>query len=176
MDQRSRLLTFPAELRDHVFRLALVNGSPIEVYPEEAANKAALLATCKQIRSEALAIYYSENTFIFPLAWAAQMTDLKWRRAISDRRADLMRDFRIDLDLNLKGTDMRISELLMIYSGFNGMHRRVWIKKQVAKAGVDVNCLSFIARKDEAQLRRTRDAQWYVLPSTKVFWAELLVD
>ena len=59
----SPLLTLPAELRNRIYRLALCkrDGNTIStnVVPEPP-----LLATCKQIRNEATAIFYRENDLV----------------------------------------------------------------------------------------------------------------
>lgn len=54
------LLELPAELRNDIYRLALVQDSDIDVNHTRFA-KPALLSTCKQIRHEACKIFYAEN-------------------------------------------------------------------------------------------------------------------
>lgn len=59
----------PAELRNYIYRLLLVKGSPI--YPRKSDHRTeersvvALLQTNKQIRDEALSIYFGLNDFRF---------------------------------------------------------------------------------------------------------------
>lgn len=65
-DDRSPLLRLPAELRNDIYRFALVASGDIIIKagltpPPEPG----LLATCRKIRSEALSIYYEENRFSF---------------------------------------------------------------------------------------------------------------
>lgn len=163
MDQHSPLLNLPAELRNHIFKLAVVKDHPIEIYSWVAHRKAALLATCKQIRSEALAIYYGENTFIFPLPWNPKVTESKWRDAISNRRTDLIRDLRIDLHLGLNGSEVYVRSQLDKCKTNNAYRTIMQIKKQVAETGVGVNCFSLAARKDEDHVRRLSKGSWYVL-------------
>lgn len=58
------LLTMPGELRNRIYRDALVTDLPIHVTRDENWKQPALLATSKQIRRETYRIYYLENHFI----------------------------------------------------------------------------------------------------------------
>lgn len=60
----SRLLSLPAELRNRVYRLVLLENRPIRVTQSGFDQGGGLLSTCKQIRQEALKIYYYENKFL----------------------------------------------------------------------------------------------------------------
>ena len=62
--QESPLLALAAELRNRIYRYALASGVPIDVSTTNTTS-AALLATCHEIRGEAIGIYFSENTFEF---------------------------------------------------------------------------------------------------------------
>lgn len=64
MDQ-SPLQKLPPELRNRIYELALLERLPIAVSTHGPNEKATtpLLQTCRQIRVEASAIYYSGNTF-----------------------------------------------------------------------------------------------------------------
>lgn len=59
---RLSLLRLPAELRNRVWELALIDTHPI-VVDQSNYRQPALLRTCSQIRNEAAAIYYEQNTF-----------------------------------------------------------------------------------------------------------------
>ena len=69
-EQPSPLLRLPAELREHIYRYVLVNDEPIAIpsqswtlgFPLDPSDPP-FTCTCRQIRSEALAIFYSENIF-----------------------------------------------------------------------------------------------------------------
>lgn len=54
----------PAEIRNHIYELVLVSESPIKAteHPRDAIPP--LLQVCRQVRSEALPIFYSQNTFL----------------------------------------------------------------------------------------------------------------
>lgn len=56
------LLGIPPELRNHIYRYALVQDSGIQVSAQERLQPA-LLRTCRQTRKEASSIFYEENTF-----------------------------------------------------------------------------------------------------------------
>lgn len=63
---RCHLLELPAELRNHIFELAVVTKSLIHVNPWTLAThpvQSALTQTNQQIRSECLPILFSQNTF-----------------------------------------------------------------------------------------------------------------
>lgn len=63
------LLTLPAEMRNNIYRFALVEDAqpipiPIGTHPP---NQPSLLNTCRQIRHEAAGIYFEENSFDFEI-------------------------------------------------------------------------------------------------------------
>lgn len=66
---KSRLLALPGELRNRIYRYALVKDGPIAF--KCGNNRSgerfvpAILQVCRQIRSEAIRIYFHENTFSF---------------------------------------------------------------------------------------------------------------
>lgn len=63
-----RLLSLPPEIRHTIWTFALSEASPIVVRCPETGVKPgqpALLCACRQIRSEAIGIYFSNNTFSF---------------------------------------------------------------------------------------------------------------
>lgn len=59
----SGLLSLPAELRNRIYRLVLLRHRTIRVTKSGFNQGSGILATCKQIRYEALKIYYYENAF-----------------------------------------------------------------------------------------------------------------
>ncbi|KAK4610581.1 hypothetical protein CLAFUW4_14138 [Fulvia fulva] len=62
----SRLLSLPAELRNKIYRLVLVEDSEIIIPPwGPLPAPPGLLATNTQIRNEASSIYFQENNFHF---------------------------------------------------------------------------------------------------------------
>ena len=62
-----RLQDLPAELRNTIYRYALVETVQIDVSPSGRVREPALLRTSKGIRRETLSIYYSENRFRYPI-------------------------------------------------------------------------------------------------------------
>lgn len=61
---RPSLLTIPPEMRNRIYRCALVQPEPIQLRPANRwPESPPLLQTCHQIRSESSGIYYQENTF-----------------------------------------------------------------------------------------------------------------
>ncbi|KAK4548794.1 hypothetical protein LTR36_008567 [Oleoguttula mirabilis] len=65
------LLSIPAELRNHIYRYALVEEGEIRVDAPHRTQPA-LLCTCRQIREEASGILFGENRFTTPVM------DLEW--------------------------------------------------------------------------------------------------
>ncbi|CAK1366965.1 unnamed protein product [Cercospora beticola] len=61
-DNRCLFFELSAELRNEIYELALVKSEEIEITKETFAQPA-LLRTCRQIRAEAVQIYYSRNEF-----------------------------------------------------------------------------------------------------------------
>lgn len=57
------LLKLPPELRNRIYRYAIVQDEPIDVAETTKKKEPALLATCKEIREQALKMFYHENTF-----------------------------------------------------------------------------------------------------------------
>lgn len=68
---RCRLVELPRELRDEIFKLAVVEASPItyitsDLYPQASIpQRPALMQTCHQIRHEASLLYFKLNRFRF---------------------------------------------------------------------------------------------------------------
>ncbi|KAK5694957.1 hypothetical protein LTR17_024748 [Elasticomyces elasticus] len=58
----SRLLDIAPELRNHIYRMAIIHNQPI-VVSTQGYNIPPLLSVCKQIRHEAESIFYYENAF-----------------------------------------------------------------------------------------------------------------
>ncbi|CZT15895.1 uncharacterized protein RCC_01734 [Ramularia collo-cygni] len=63
--QRSRLCKLPAEMKNAIYRFVLIEQDLIHVTASGySRNGGCILATCKEIRVEALGIYYDENKFL----------------------------------------------------------------------------------------------------------------
>ncbi|KAK4494755.1 hypothetical protein PRZ48_014111 [Zasmidium cellare] len=103
--QTSRLLTLPPELRNKIYTLVLVQGAPIQISerstkPSLAARGATahytrlleppFLLTCRQIRHEALPIFYGENVFFTAIKDALP----PWLLAIGPEKARMVRHIR----------------------------------------------------------------------------------
>lgn len=77
--QRSRcsLLDLPAELRNQIYQLAVVEKKPITVtqriphtfttYYLKPPERPALAQTCKQLQQEVLPVFFGQNTFVLDL-------------------------------------------------------------------------------------------------------------
>lgn len=65
--RNSRLLGLPAELRNNIYRLALVEGEIITPAQGSMPSVPPLLSTNRQIQAEAASIYVQENMFAFDI-------------------------------------------------------------------------------------------------------------
>ncbi|KXT01876.1 hypothetical protein AC578_2158 [Pseudocercospora eumusae] len=80
--QASRLLRLPAELRNNIYRYALISKSGIVIKDAagEVHNPPALLRVCRQINKEAESIFWAENSFRLSLRyddWQATLRTLE---------------------------------------------------------------------------------------------------
>lgn len=89
----SRLQSLPAELRNHIYQLAVVHERSVDAAVHATGSEStglspchwrfdcvqpALAATCRQIRNEILPIYYGENVFRFKIWTACSGQELGW--------------------------------------------------------------------------------------------------
>ena len=70
---RLKLFDFPTEIRNHIFRLALIEDKPIVAGRERTSSlwyahplPPGLVRVCRQARSEAIPIFYGGNIFSLP--------------------------------------------------------------------------------------------------------------
>ena len=66
VEQSSRLLALPAEIRNYIYTFAVVEDSPIEYYEVRKSSflgGPAILRVCRQTRTEAMPNFYGANTF-----------------------------------------------------------------------------------------------------------------
>lgn len=91
---RSPLAKLPAELRNHVYELALRHPVPLKLYWDPILDEfhrleafrprlpLALTETCQQVRVECTQIFYAINTFIID-GDQPENTDGRWTRPIA---------------------------------------------------------------------------------------------
>ena len=97
----SRLLELPAELRNDIYRFALV-GDPedkIKITPgmPNPPYEPALLRVSRQVRNEASSIYYQENHFRFDMPNFDASAYIKWVRAEPIVRSRLQVWFKLQV-------------------------------------------------------------------------------
>lgn len=80
MTQDSKLLALPAELRNPIYEMALIEDSPIriEVEPDARLEIPGLLLACKSLREETLGIWYQSNQFVIEIDECDATTLNKW--------------------------------------------------------------------------------------------------
>lgn len=92
----SPLLQLPAELRNQIYHHALVAGQRIDVTGVTSPKEPGLLATCKQIRSEAQSTYYTDNVFHVVVDLKQQAENHHWLKALGETRVGLVKELRIE--------------------------------------------------------------------------------
>ncbi|KAK3714663.1 hypothetical protein LTR37_007643 [Vermiconidia calcicola] len=102
LNQRSsHLLRLPAELRLRIYDYALSEDTQVVLLSDEGVKtgQPALLRTCRQIRNEALDLYYSSNIFVLVLnvnGRKAMETETAWT-ATQPARCQLVKKFIIEI-------------------------------------------------------------------------------
>lgn len=95
----SRVFGLPAELRNTIYSLVLVESSQVVISVERRNQPPALLATCTQVREEAASIYYSLNHFHFLVSDAESDTPLLWLSPRNDQVLRSIKKFTIEYSL-----------------------------------------------------------------------------
>ena len=67
MNNNSRFLALPAELKNEIYRVSLVQDYIWVPSTGPAPKEPGLLSVCREIRHDALQIYYKENSFCFDI-------------------------------------------------------------------------------------------------------------
>jgi hypothetical protein len=85
--QEPLLLLLPPEIRNIIYRYALVQGR-IEIHPpaHNIADQPALLRVNRNIRNEAAKIYYRENAHVWYSRNLNAMVFLRWQDSYKTRR------------------------------------------------------------------------------------------
>ncbi|KAM0715529.1 hypothetical protein Q7P37_009027 [Cladosporium fusiforme] len=87
---RSPLISLPGELRNRIYRYTLVRARSIEIDASTwSTHQPSLLATCRQIRAEALPIFYVENRI------SAEIRD--WDPVVKQRLFDLSLSHKLEM-------------------------------------------------------------------------------
>jgi len=79
--KRDSFMDLPRELRDRIYRLAMVGKEPVDFEnPINFSRSAALLRTCKIIHEEATEVLYGENSFNFARSrqYRGKFYDAQW--------------------------------------------------------------------------------------------------
>lgn len=97
-------LSLPGEIRNNIYRYALVSPKPYTVKLQFPPSDTGLLRANKQIYSEASTIFYHENTFRFPqtLFEGGAILERLWRvYHLPPWKLQRMRNFAIDIPVRL---------------------------------------------------------------------------
>lgn len=91
----SGFLALPAEIRNRIYSLALVNPDPVRI-PFSTYKRLdlepGLLATNKQIRAEAPKMFYAENTFVCS---GDVRETLKFIHSLGPEKMDMLTELRV---------------------------------------------------------------------------------
>ncbi|TKA69474.1 hypothetical protein B0A49_05212 [Cryomyces minteri] len=88
-------LELPAELRNNIYSLALVQPSRINVYDGSSSKQPPLTRVCKQIRGECLPLFYGANEF-YAEVFAPRFKLPFWFRVIGNANCLLLRSLRVE--------------------------------------------------------------------------------
>lgn len=94
----SRFLDLPAELRNDIYRHAILKDKKILV-TTSGIDEPSLLRACKQIRDEALPIYYAENRFTLQIIDYKSDVVLSFERR---ERCQILRRHNIECEIRLR--------------------------------------------------------------------------
>lgn len=91
---RASLLGLPAEIRNEIYRLSVVDVHPIQLKPDnERGTQPGLLRCCRQIRHESLSIFLEENEFevkIRKLKIEPQCDHWVWSAVLAKHKATIV--------------------------------------------------------------------------------------
>ncbi|KAK5703618.1 hypothetical protein LTR17_021942 [Elasticomyces elasticus] len=148
--QRSRLFTIPAEVRVRIYEYALISNAPIMIEKDEPQPN--ILRTCRQIRKEAMSIYYTENDF--------SMTVHQWDGLAAVPFRKLMLNGHLALDL-CTGCDVVNFENLMKWTeAYHEDHENVVGLSQNKVRGHDSRAKT-LARRVFGTVEVMRSEKWY---------------
>lgn len=119
----SPLLALAPELRNNIYRFALTD-TEVTISDESMKNRAALLSTCKQIRSEAWGIFYNECKFRIII----DGSEARVRRAVAlvrtaSGRGKLAARMSIEVDLGEANVVAVEEQATRLHSGRRGTGR-----------------------------------------------------
>ncbi|KAK5120777.1 hypothetical protein LTR85_005843 [Meristemomyces frigidus] len=86
----SGLLKLPAELRNYIYRLALVSDDPIGLLDREWHGRMSLLRANQQLRKETTDIFFGENTFILAIKICTAKKTVKGLQCLDSKQAMLI--------------------------------------------------------------------------------------
>lgn len=94
------LLDLPAELRNDIYRLAMVTDTRIELVDNSIRQKhTTLLQTCRQIRAEATAMFYAENRFKLTTTASNLPQILGWAESLPIARAQRFKSVLLEFNM-----------------------------------------------------------------------------
>ncbi|KAK3679791.1 hypothetical protein LTR78_000167 [Recurvomyces mirabilis] len=94
----SRLLDLCPELRNAIYTHTLVSHENIVVSHDLETKMPSLFATCRQIREETYAMFYSLNSFTVRVSDKQKSTAMDWLKDKSRNTASLIKNMTLEYD------------------------------------------------------------------------------
>jgi len=148
MSRNSPLLKLPPGLRNIIYRCALITNVRIDVTrAKNAASSPGLPATSRQVQSEAVAIYYSENIFAITFCYSRKQevahSATSWLRAIGPVKSNVLKKLYVQLqawECFLKRPPMAATinpEIEDILSSYTPLHVRTLFDVGVCSRAIE---------------------------------------
>ena len=96
MSDNSALFNLPPELRNTIYSYELVKDDAVHVAYGKHPSEPALLVTCKQIRYEALPMFYDARVFHFTAEVRVARSTFPWLHSLGPGRCALLRKIQIE--------------------------------------------------------------------------------
>ncbi|KAK3664953.1 hypothetical protein LTR22_004259 [Elasticomyces elasticus] len=122
---QANILLLPAELRIRIYEFCLVSTDVIDLADRAQRREPGVLAACRQIRFEALAIFYSENNFT-ATERDTESPSSDWARQIGTERCTLIKHLEVHYGLCKWNTPLEERECWASASALEAM-AEVWL-------------------------------------------------
>jgi hypothetical protein len=130
-NQTSPLLSLPGEIRNRIYRFALVASEEegaIELSPEDYLARKQLLYVCKQIRVETEKIFYVENVFAINVIGPQTYFGDRYNEVVSELRGKAAWAERaLRYDSNILSLSRGVAMRFGAYHGKDRSHQRLYV-------------------------------------------------
>lgn len=125
MPAQSPLLALAPELRNRIYHHALAESRELYIITEDGDAQAqpALLRTCRQIRREALRMYYNENCFVAVVVEGQTERVIAWLSSLGHRVGPYIKHLSIEIVNESTSQRYLLSAISKIEAALNRHHR-----------------------------------------------------